>query len=195
MSRCERLVLFLQLGEQAHVLDRDDGLSGEHLEQRNLAFREEAFLSATNIDRADRDTFFFQQRNTEDRSVAHEASILAALRELVGFPLHVGGVHRASVKGRAPVARSPNQREYWLNRNRTVMSNQAQPIVVALEDGRIKSLAQPRGTLRDRIEDRLHVCRRLADDAENLTRRRLLLQGFGRNTLPIRIRRRWRGIR
>src|SRR5499427_692331 len=40
MSFGQRLILLLQFSEQPHVLDRDDGLSGEHLEQRNLAFRE-----------------------------------------------------------------------------------------------------------------------------------------------------------
>src|SRR5262245_32692766 len=37
MSFCKGSVLLLQLREQAHVLDRDDGLIGEGLEQRDLA--------------------------------------------------------------------------------------------------------------------------------------------------------------
>jgi len=36
VSVCEGAVLFLELGEQAHVLDGDDGLVGKGLEQANL---------------------------------------------------------------------------------------------------------------------------------------------------------------
>ena len=36
----------------------------------------------------------------------------------------------------------------------------------------------PGGALDDRIEDRLHVCWRAADNAEHLRRRRLMLQRF-----------------
>ena len=38
--------------------------------------------------------------------------------------------------------------------------------------------ANPRGALDDGVEHRLHVCRRAADDAEHLGRRRLMLQGL-----------------
>ena len=38
--------------------------------------------------------------------------------------------------------------------------------------------AHPRCTLNDSVEDRLHVCRRTADDAEHLRRCRLMLQGL-----------------
>src|SRR5690242_18561643 len=164
----------LQLCEQAHILDGDDRLSGERLEQCDLTFREETRLSAANVDRADGEAVFFQQRNAEDRAVAHEAGILAAFWELLGLPLHVRGVDRASVQDRAAVARSPNQREYGLNRNRSVMSHQAQVIAVTLEKGSVKRLAQPRGALRDRIEDGLHIGRRAADHAQDLRCRRLL---------------------
>ena len=38
--------------------------------------------------------------------------------------------------------------------------------------------ANPGGAFHDRIEDRLHIRRRAADDAEYLGRRRLMLQGL-----------------
>ncbi len=43
----------------------------------------------------------------------------------------------------------------------------------------------PRRALDDGVEDRLHVRRRPADDAEHLCRCRLMLQRFGELTLTI----------
>ena len=44
------------------------------------------------------------------------------------------------------------------------------------ESRSIRCVAQPRGILRNHIEHRLDIRRRAGDDAENFTRRRLLLQ-------------------
>src|SRR5262249_12593856 len=50
----QRLVLLLQLSEQAHVLDGDDGLVGERLEQLHLRRRERPGAIADDDDRAER---------------------------------------------------------------------------------------------------------------------------------------------
>src|SRR4029450_8168811 len=55
MGRGQGTILLLQLGEQAHVLDRDDGLVGEGSEQRDLLVCEGADLHAPDQDRADGD--------------------------------------------------------------------------------------------------------------------------------------------
>ncbi len=49
-------------------------------------------------------------------------------------------------------------------------------LAVEPEDGAQQSVAQPHGASHDRIEDRLDVRRRLADHAQDLARRGLLLQ-------------------
>src|SRR5215470_15405549 len=54
-------------------------------------------------------------------------------------------------------------------------------------------MAQPHSPLSDCLEYRLHVRGRTADDPEDLRRRRLLFEGFGRDTLQFRIRRRGLG--
>ena len=46
----------LQLGEQPHVLDRDNGLIGEGLEERDLLVGEGARLSLVDVDGADRES-------------------------------------------------------------------------------------------------------------------------------------------
>ena len=48
----EIAVARLDLGEQAHVLDRDHGLIGEGLEQGKVAVRERIHLGAPKVDRA-----------------------------------------------------------------------------------------------------------------------------------------------
>jgi hypothetical protein len=46
-------------------------------------------------------------------------------------------------------------------------------------DGAEERAAQPHGALDDGVEDRLHVGRRAADDAQDLARRGLLLERLG----------------
>ena len=77
----ERTILLLQLREQPDVLDRNHGLVGEGLEQRDLSLREEMCLGAADVDGADRDTFFSDQGDAQYRAVAHAPCILTALRE------------------------------------------------------------------------------------------------------------------
>src|SRR5262249_18820842 len=48
----------------------------------------------------------------------------------------------------------------------------------AESQSQILNTANPRSALDDGVEDRLHVRRRTADDAEHLGRRRLMLQGL-----------------
>src|SRR5262245_18839757 len=56
MSLRKRLILLLKLFEQAHVLDRDDGLVGKGLEEPDLLVRELANLRAAEGNRAERYT-------------------------------------------------------------------------------------------------------------------------------------------
>src|SRR4029450_11575090 len=60
-----------------------------------------------------------------------------------------------------------------------VLCNEVEKCAVETLDRNKHSIAEPGRTLRDRIEDGLHVGRRAADDAQNLARRRLTLQRLG----------------
>ena len=72
-----------------------------------------------------------------------------------------------------------------------MMSDEEEPIAVTPEDLGVGRVAQPGRALRHSVEDRLNISRRARDHSQNLTRGRLLLQGFGQGTLHVRIRRRW----
>ena len=60
-----------------------------------------------------------------------------------------------------------------------MIGHQAQSVTVHTEDRGIERLTQARGARGHGIEDGLHIRRRAADDAQDLARRRLLLQGLG----------------
>ena len=70
-------LLVLQLGEQPHVLDRDDRLVGEGLEERDLVVGEPAGLAAGHRDRPDR-LAVTEQRHHDMASVATSTSVWRA---------------------------------------------------------------------------------------------------------------------
>src|SRR5262249_16860875 len=61
---------------------------------------------------------------------------------------------------------------------RTKMSSRSQNVSVAEPQHHIIDPTNFSGALNDRVEHRLHVRRRAADDAKHLGRRRLMLQGL-----------------
>src|SRR6516225_4481309 len=117
----------LRLGEQAHILDGDNGLVGEGLEQGNLPLSEEASLGAPENDRADRDTLS-HQRNAQYRAEARAPCVLGALGKLVRRGLHVGDLDRPPLEYRSTSDRPADQRKTELghgpNRDRSVMGNE-----------------------------------------------------------------------
>ena len=80
----------------------------------------------------------------------------------------------------------------------TKMSPRNQRVPLAEPQQHVIDSTNPRGTLNDGIEHRLHVGRRAADDAEHLGRCRLMLQGFAQfcvallESLGTAARSRWR---
>ncbi|HSF48818.1 MAG TPA: hypothetical protein VLA73_10700 [Burkholderiales bacterium] len=73
----------LELLEQPHVLDRDHGLGGEGLDQRDLLFRERPRRRAGYIDRPN-NIVFPQHRHTHDRA---KASLFGSTLELFTNPV------------------------------------------------------------------------------------------------------------
>jgi hypothetical protein len=60
-----------------------------------------------------------------------------------------------------------------------VVSGQVDLVPVEAAHETVQPAAQTHRTAHDRVEDRLYVGRRAADDFQDFTRRRLLLEGFG----------------
>ena len=98
----------MRLVEQAHVLDRDHRLVGEGLEQGNLPLGKAFNRRATEIDRADRDTFS-QQGDAELRPTAMLPRELAGHGILVRLDLHVSYVDGLPVERRPAVDRPTDQ--------------------------------------------------------------------------------------
>ncbi len=165
--RGQLAVALLELLEQAYVLDRDDGLVGKGLEQRDLPLGEELSLGAPDADRADRNAFS-HQGNAERRAETQLPRGLAALGKLVRRTLHVGNLDCPPIKHRSASDRAADEREGKLadgaNGNGAVMGDQEEPVVVPAEDGGVQRLAQAGGALRNGVEHGLNVGRRAADD-------------------------------
>jgi len=157
----EVAVARLQLLEQAHVLNGDDGLVGEGLEERDLPLAEELNLRSAELDAADGDTPS-QQRNAENRAKAEPPRVLDRVGKLAVFVLEVGDLYRARLEHRSAPDRPADQREREVSGalgDRTVMRDEGQPVALAAEDASILCLAQAGGALRDSVEHRLDVGR------------------------------------
>ena len=68
---------------------------------------------------------------------------------------------------------------------RTKMGPQNHDVSLAESQHHIINPTNPRSTLDDGVEDRLHVRRRAADDAEHLGRCRLMLQGLAQFSVAL----------
>src|SRR5713101_4480841 len=93
--------------------------------------------------------------------------------------------HRA-LKDRPPCPAAPvwARREYAAQflegfRGVVVMGDVMDQLAVELIEPAEEAVAQPHGASDDRVEDRLHVGLRAADDAQDLSCRRLLLERLG----------------
>src|SRR6185503_832066 len=85
---------FLDLVEQAHVLDRDYRLIGEGRQQTHLIFREEPGLLARDDDRAGQ-VPFAHHRNAEDTAESHHRRRFLAL--VIRVLLDIGNVKRPAI--------------------------------------------------------------------------------------------------
>src|SRR5262245_36405885 len=175
----EVLVAGLELLEQAHVLDGDDGLLGEGLEQRNLFVGEPTDHWAGHKDRSDRATLT-PHGDDEQATLPGETCHSAYLRPLRALLLRVEHVNDGVVaKGSTGRQRSSNWRRiescYHLGR-RVLNTDQIDQIALEPEDRSENSVAQRHATAQDGVEDRLHVSRRAADDTQDLARRRLAIE-------------------
>src|SRR5262245_25976230 len=156
-----RLLLerLLRLVEQPDILDRDDGLGGKGLQERDVAVGERADRRAPDRDRPDRLALAYQ-RDGQDRSEAGRARPGLALRELAGYG-QIVDVDGPTVEQRAP--RNPVTVDWtpatdsagWLDR--TDVGCYAELVPLSQGDRRVVGFAQPGCAPGDRGEDGLDV--------------------------------------
>ena len=174
-------VLGLQLAEQSHVLDSDDGLIGERLEQRDLGVGKGSRLGAVDIDGADRGPGL-QHRNGELAPGPKPARHLDVRHSRIAQHIHY--VDDGAIGDRLPI-----EAARW---NRVLVRQQlshpgGEPITghevhqrpVEAENGAEHRATQSNRVPRDRVEHGLRVGRRARDHAEDLGGRRLLLERLG----------------
>ena len=104
-----------------------------------------------------------------------------ALRKFVGLGLKISHVHRTPFEHGASANRSPDDRDDEAGglRDRTVVRVRPQILAVEAEDGRVRGCAEAGRALDDRLQDRLEVRGRRADDPQDLGGGRLLFERLG----------------
>src|SRR5438094_3268163 len=166
----------LEFGEQPHVLNRDDGLIGEGLDERDLLVGERLYLTTPYRDGSERRPLP-QHRHGQERSVASGKTLV------LGVDCDIVKMDHVPLEyGAAPPRLSPRTPREPLPKELEGLG----PIAVGrrdVEDLPIESsyptngrVTQPGGTTRDRVKHRLGVGRRAGDHSQDLTGRRLLLR-------------------
>ena len=182
----------LHLVEQPHVLDRDDGLVGEGLDDLNLAIGEMARLLAREHQRA-LDAAFSEQRHAQQGACGvtmgiHRHDEIRVL-ETVGNSFHLA--RREHPAGH----RSPPRRRRMLGEisgeSRVVAfagaAAVAKDVAVANADDAAVRAAEFDGGGDQRVEHRLQVERRPADDLQHVGRRGLQLQQASERSSVLRL--------
>src|SRR5262245_17801874 len=171
---------FLELVEQSHVLDGDHGLVSERFEKLDLRGGERAHLDATCAQRSN--DFPMLTKGSGQESA----------------PAATGGIHRLNIVlltdvGNVKRTMLVNPTLPWLIHTDlgadswygTKMSPRNQNVSFAQSQHHVIDSTHTRGALDNRVEDRLHVRGRTADDTEHLRRCRLMLQGFAQFCVPL----------
>jgi hypothetical protein len=169
----------LHLVEQAHVLDRDHRLIGEGGDQFDLFFGERLHLVASQINGADRRALP-QQGDGEDGPVAHLSSVGTAFRIFLRLRLKIRHMDRPPLQQGTSAGRAAydGDRVSKRRRERPIMGAYCQSAILELEDPYVFGTAENCGGLDQRVEHRLKIEFRAADNLENVGGGRLLLQGF-----------------
>src|SRR5262249_26679596 len=160
----ECVVLLLELGEQPHVLDGDDGLVGKGLEECDLLVGKRKRLFSTKQDHTQGGPFT-KERDAEDRAMPVFSTIGAGVRKLVSGSMHILHVHRAALKDRAPADGARNERNYrpdggW---DWAVVGHDFQTVGLTPLNGRVDCTAKARRALNNRRKNWLEIGRRPAD--------------------------------
>src|SRR5262249_22100576 len=179
MGLRERRVLLLQLREQPHVLDGDDGLVGEGLEKCGLAFGERSGLGTPNGDAADH--FTPVQYWDPNRAAAAERDTqgleIFDVYPRVRYMAHSSLENDTAEDGRSRRA----HREHLFGKLNAFRSDigvryQMEQVTIVGRDVAEVRIAQTHRAFRNGIEHRLNVSGRATDDSQDLRCRRLLVE-------------------
>src|SRR5262244_3569819 len=162
--RPQLTVARLQLREQAHVLDRDDGLVGEGLQELDLAIGERPGLGARHLDDADGSTLP-QHGDEEAASPADRAA--QGLMLVLRVEVDIGYVDNRALEDRPACKEGPGwaRREYAMRcleglRSVVVLGDKIEQLAVELIERAEESAAQPHRAADDRVKNRLGIGRR-----------------------------------
>jgi hypothetical protein len=175
-------VAALELGEEVHVLDRDDRLRRERLQEGELAVGERPRLHAADQDHPDGGPV------AEERLGEHAPPARApghAVGELVGRRRHVADVNSLPIDHRPPNDRAAGDRHRPGRAQRPVRRGEAEGVPVDPEDLGVARVAQARRALGEGLHDRPQVASRAADGIEDPGGGGLLLDGLGK--LPLEL--------
>src|SRR5215813_1160557 len=182
-------VALSQFGEQAPVLNGNNSLVGEGLEERNLVASEAARLAASDAKRSD-GVVVADQRHHHQASVTSETSARVLRVGQSRIAVSVGAVERRSIAHSLGVVilgvdrhgeARPLGGVTWV----VGTCHRGEGDLIALDPAEraYVSAQQPDGALHDRVEDRLDVGLRLANNAQDFARRGLLVQSRGELTI------------
>ena len=173
--------LGLNLVEQAHILDGDDGLIGEGLHKFDLSLRVFARLAAPDHQHA-LNSFLPQQGRGEQRTRPIErvrGQDIFLVRENVGDAFGLARKEH-SPRHRFPAGgRRRRGEESHPFRSDAGMGSGRERLSIANEDRSVDTANKFDGRRDQRIKHRLQIERRAADDLEHFGRRGLLLQRLG----------------
>src|SRR5262249_14605035 len=146
-------------------------------EKRDLLFCEGLHHQAPKPDHTDWDTLSHQWSGNQGSITQLDSPAFGIIRLDL---LKVMSVNRFTVHHRSPrmpVAIQRRLRANWDRRSQSIGSDFSKESTFHLhKNTRVRRVAQPCGIFRNRIKHWLNIRRRTSDDAQNLTRRRLLLQ-------------------
>ena len=169
-------VACLQLPEQAHVLDGDDGLIGEGFQKLDLAWRERARRRSRDVDHADGGALSHHGNRDHAAEAArpggrgkHVLGVLEHIRDLDDLAVQDGPRGGA---GAAGCHREGATQQLRPLRVEVVEGGDVDQLPVVGHHAGVHPVAQPPSARGDGVEHGLRVRGRAADDLEDLARGR-----------------------
>ena len=170
-----------QLGQEPRVLDRDDRLVGEGADQLDLALAERLDPAAAKRDHADR-LAFAQQRYAERRAdVANRNRLGHRVVRVCG---DIGNVEHLTFERGSTSHRSAIDGEYPVPQGGLVLGRKGdarhRPVDLAVAGGKMSvfGATEPRRGIDERVENRLQIECRAADDFQHVAGRGLAFEQF-----------------
>ena len=160
MGEGQRAVFLLELREQSHVLDGNDGLVGERLQQASLLVGERVHIRASELDDADRCTLA-HEGNTQRGAKTHLRREGARFGELLRLSLEVGDLNGSLLQHGTPAQGAPHDRKPEVHGlgDRAMVGGWAQVISVNPQNGHVVGSAEARGALQHCVQNGLQIRR------------------------------------